>query len=186
MTGYPSPTLCTRPCTMACRFSRSLSTSLPTYTTRTFNAKSISTRQRGIECIRDSLLTDNCTGQDFADKVNTLIRDHNLYIQVPYVGERLWRLIIKFLLAALAGKGKALLRELIDNKQVGNESRVMEGHHAARQDGASPSSGFGGAKYFQHQEGQEGNHRSCDNSNERPDGRGRRRRTWWQTAVRAA
>eukprot|EP00965_Chrysotila_dentata_P120370 3980026-Pleurochrysis_carterae.AAC.1 len=29
--------------------------------------------------MRDELLPDNCTGQEFADKVNTLIRDHNPY-----------------------------------------------------------------------------------------------------------
>eukprot|EP00965_Chrysotila_dentata_P125916 4161734-Pleurochrysis_carterae.AAC.1 len=66
--------------------------------------------------MRDELLPDNCFGQDFADKVNVLIRDHNTYIQMPYVGERLGRLIIKFLPAALAGEGRALLRELIDKK----------------------------------------------------------------------
>eukprot|EP00965_Chrysotila_dentata_P128000 4232540-Pleurochrysis_carterae.AAC.1 len=60
--------------------------------------------------MRDELLPDNCTGQEFADKVNTLIRDHNPYLQMPYVGERLWRLIIKFLPAALPGEGRALLR----------------------------------------------------------------------------
>eukprot|EP00965_Chrysotila_dentata_P093750 3098729-Pleurochrysis_carterae.AAC.1 len=36
--------------------------------------------ERAIERMRDELLPDNCTGQDFADKVNTLIRDHNPYI----------------------------------------------------------------------------------------------------------
>eukprot|EP00965_Chrysotila_dentata_P019319 643001-Pleurochrysis_carterae.AAC.1 len=73
--------------------------------------------------MRDDLLPDNCTGQDFADKVNKLIRDHNPYIQMPYVGERLKRLIIKFLPAALAGEGWALLRELIDKKLLGNENK---------------------------------------------------------------
>eukprot|EP00965_Chrysotila_dentata_P238674 6202656-Pleurochrysis_carterae.AAC.1 len=33
--------------------------------------------ERETERMRDDLLPDNCTGQDFADKVNTLIRDHN-------------------------------------------------------------------------------------------------------------
>eukprot|EP00965_Chrysotila_dentata_P149657 4941847-Pleurochrysis_carterae.AAC.1 len=50
--------------------------------------------ERKIENMRDELLPDNCTEQEFADKVNTLIRDHNPYIQMPYVGERLGRLII--------------------------------------------------------------------------------------------
>eukprot|EP00965_Chrysotila_dentata_P052516 1742511-Pleurochrysis_carterae.AAC.2 len=45
---------------------------------------------------------------------------------VPYVGERLGRLIVKFLPTALAGEGRALLRELIDKKALGNESRVIE------------------------------------------------------------
>eukprot|EP00965_Chrysotila_dentata_P170084 5613807-Pleurochrysis_carterae.AAC.1 len=62
--------------------------------------------ERKIENTRDELLPDNCTGQEFADKVNTLIRDHNPYIQMPYVGERFGRLIIKFLPAALAGEGR--------------------------------------------------------------------------------
>eukprot|EP00965_Chrysotila_dentata_P134594 4451972-Pleurochrysis_carterae.AAC.1 len=45
---------------------------------------------------------------------------------MPYAGERLGRLIIKFLPAALAGEGLALLRELIDKKILGNESKVIE------------------------------------------------------------
>eukprot|EP00965_Chrysotila_dentata_P089026 2939077-Pleurochrysis_carterae.AAC.1 len=57
------------------------------------------------------------------DKVNKLIRDNNPYIQVLYVGERLGRLVIKSLPAALAGDGRALLRELIDKKLIGKESR---------------------------------------------------------------
>eukprot|EP00965_Chrysotila_dentata_P022699 752063-Pleurochrysis_carterae.AAC.1 len=31
--------------------------------------------ERKIENVRDELLPDNCTGQEFADRVNTLIRD---------------------------------------------------------------------------------------------------------------
>eukprot|EP00965_Chrysotila_dentata_P014909 493218-Pleurochrysis_carterae.AAC.4 len=45
---------------------------------------------------------------------------------MPYVGERLGRLRIKFLPAALTGKGRALLRELIDKKTLGNENKVVE------------------------------------------------------------
>eukprot|EP00965_Chrysotila_dentata_P184669 6095831-Pleurochrysis_carterae.AAC.1 len=82
--------------------------------------------EREIDCIRDDILPDNCTGQDFADKVNTLIQDRNPYIQVPYMDERLGRLIINFLPTALAGEGRALLRELMDKKQLGKESRVIE------------------------------------------------------------
>eukprot|EP00965_Chrysotila_dentata_P003890 126952-Pleurochrysis_carterae.AAC.1 len=82
--------------------------------------------EREIERMRDEVLPDNCSGQDFADKVNVLIRDHNFYIKVPYIGERLGRLIIKFLPAALAGEGRALLRELIETKAMGKESRVIE------------------------------------------------------------
>eukprot|EP00965_Chrysotila_dentata_P119961 3967718-Pleurochrysis_carterae.AAC.1 len=83
--------------------------------------------ERKIELMRDEILPDKfCSGQGFADKVNVLIRNHNPYIQVPYVGERLGRLAVKFLPAALAGNGRALLRELIDKKQLGNESKVIE------------------------------------------------------------
>eukprot|EP00965_Chrysotila_dentata_P030339 1009659-Pleurochrysis_carterae.AAC.1 len=77
--------------------------------------------------MRDELLQpDNCSGQDFADKVNTLIRDHSPYISVPYAGERLGRLIIKFLPAALAGEGRALLRDLFDKNALGKESCVID------------------------------------------------------------
>eukprot|EP00965_Chrysotila_dentata_P161688 5340534-Pleurochrysis_carterae.AAC.1 len=38
--------------------------------------------------MRDEALPDNCTGQDFADKVNILIRDYNPYIQMPYTPAR--------------------------------------------------------------------------------------------------
>eukprot|EP00965_Chrysotila_dentata_P035958 1196687-Pleurochrysis_carterae.AAC.2 len=61
--------------------------------------------ERAIEHMRNEFLPDNCSGQEYADKVNKLIRDHNPYIQVPCAGERLGRLIIKFLPAALAGEG---------------------------------------------------------------------------------
>eukprot|EP00965_Chrysotila_dentata_P130289 4308194-Pleurochrysis_carterae.AAC.1 len=61
-------------------------------------------RERAIERMRDELLPDNCSGQDFADNVNVLVRDHNSYISVPYTGEKLGRLIIKFLPEALAGE----------------------------------------------------------------------------------
>eukprot|EP00965_Chrysotila_dentata_P039495 1313100-Pleurochrysis_carterae.AAC.1 len=50
--------------------------------------------ERAIERMRGELLPDNCSGQDFADKVDVLIRDHNPYISVPCAGERLGRLII--------------------------------------------------------------------------------------------
>eukprot|EP00965_Chrysotila_dentata_P010142 329806-Pleurochrysis_carterae.AAC.1 len=36
--------------------------------------------ERKIELMRDEALPDNCSGQDFADKVNVVvIRDHNLH-----------------------------------------------------------------------------------------------------------
>eukprot|EP00965_Chrysotila_dentata_P129735 4288772-Pleurochrysis_carterae.AAC.1 len=76
--------------------------------------------------MRDELLPDNCSGQEFADNVNKLIMDHNPYIQVPYAGERLGRLIIKFLPAALAGEGRALLQDLFDINALGKEGCVIE------------------------------------------------------------
>eukprot|EP00965_Chrysotila_dentata_P103683 3422367-Pleurochrysis_carterae.AAC.1 len=60
--------------------------------------------EKEIERMRDETPLDNCTGQDFADKINVLICDHNPYIQVPYAGERLSRFIIKFLPTALASE----------------------------------------------------------------------------------
>eukprot|EP00965_Chrysotila_dentata_P046432 1542815-Pleurochrysis_carterae.AAC.2 len=42
------------------------------------------------------------------------------------MGERLGRLIVKFLPAASAGEGRALLHELIDKEVLGKESRVIE------------------------------------------------------------
>eukprot|EP00965_Chrysotila_dentata_P168581 5567361-Pleurochrysis_carterae.AAC.1 len=92
----------------------------------THDAHDADEHERAIEHMRDELLPDNCSGQDFADTVNKLIRDHNLYIQVPYAGERLGRLIIKFLPAALAGEGRALLRDVFDKNALGKESCVME------------------------------------------------------------
>eukprot|EP00965_Chrysotila_dentata_P149709 4943522-Pleurochrysis_carterae.AAC.1 len=82
--------------------------------------------KKEIERMRDEIPLDNYTGQEFADKINVLIRDQNPYIQVPYAGERLSRLIIKFLPTALAGEGRALLREMIDKKLPANDSRVIE------------------------------------------------------------
>eukprot|EP00965_Chrysotila_dentata_P219636 6191252-Pleurochrysis_carterae.AAC.2 len=73
------------------------------------NAYDADEHEREIERMRDDSLLDNYTGQEFSDKVNKLIRDHNPYVQVHYSGERLGRLIIKFLPAALAGEGRALL-----------------------------------------------------------------------------
>eukprot|EP00965_Chrysotila_dentata_P235470 6200775-Pleurochrysis_carterae.AAC.1 len=77
--------------------------------------------------MRDELLPDNCSGQEIADKVNKLIRDHNPYIQVHYAGERLGRRIIKlFLPAALAGEVRALLRDLFDKNALGKKGCVIE------------------------------------------------------------
>eukprot|EP00965_Chrysotila_dentata_P014784 489423-Pleurochrysis_carterae.AAC.2 len=73
--------------------------------------------------MRTDLLPDNCTGQDFADKVNTHMRDHNPYIQMPYVGERFGWLIIKSFPAALAGEGRALLRELMSRRSWTTRTR---------------------------------------------------------------
>eukprot|EP00965_Chrysotila_dentata_P120700 3991756-Pleurochrysis_carterae.AAC.2 len=60
--------------------------------------------ERKIELMRDETLSDNCSGQEFADKVNVLIRDLSSTKKVLYTGERLGRLIVKFLPAALAGE----------------------------------------------------------------------------------
>eukprot|EP00965_Chrysotila_dentata_P176482 5827242-Pleurochrysis_carterae.AAC.1 len=57
---------------------------------------------------------------------STLIRDYDPYISVPYAGERLDRLTIKFLPAALAGEGRALLRDLFDKNALGKESCVID------------------------------------------------------------
>eukprot|EP00965_Chrysotila_dentata_P238692 6202662-Pleurochrysis_carterae.AAC.3 len=48
------------------------------------------------------------------------------YVQVPYTGKRLGRLIIKFLPAALAGEGCAPLRDLFDKNALGKESCVIQ------------------------------------------------------------
>eukprot|EP00965_Chrysotila_dentata_P057136 1895754-Pleurochrysis_carterae.AAC.1 len=69
--------------------------------------------EREIKRMRNDILPDNCTGQEFADKV-------------PFMAERLGRLVIKFLPTPLAGEGRALLRELMDKKQLGNASQIIE------------------------------------------------------------
>eukprot|EP00965_Chrysotila_dentata_P182600 6029380-Pleurochrysis_carterae.AAC.1 len=75
---------------------------------------------------------------------------------MPYVGKRLGRLIIKFLQAALAGEGRALLRELIDKTILGNENKVIEETEGApSQNGAHVSSGIGSSTRNE-QEGQAG------------------------------
>eukprot|EP00965_Chrysotila_dentata_P261154 6214156-Pleurochrysis_carterae.AAC.1 len=80
-----------------------------------------------IEQMRDNHLADNCSGQEFADKVNSLIReDHNPYLEKPYDGERFGRLIIKFLPLALSAEGRALQRELFDKGTLKDETRVFE------------------------------------------------------------
>eukprot|EP00965_Chrysotila_dentata_P148916 4917669-Pleurochrysis_carterae.AAC.1 len=76
--------------------------------------------------MRDNHLADNCSGQEYADKVNLLIRDHNPYLEKPYDGERLGRLIIKFLPIALAAEGRALQRELSDKNTLKDETVVFE------------------------------------------------------------
>eukprot|EP00965_Chrysotila_dentata_P027592 917072-Pleurochrysis_carterae.AAC.2 len=37
--------------------------------------------EKEIERMQDEILLKNCTGQEFADKINVLIRDHSPYIQ---------------------------------------------------------------------------------------------------------
>eukprot|EP00965_Chrysotila_dentata_P026813 889895-Pleurochrysis_carterae.AAC.1 len=38
--------------------------------------------ERAVEQMRDDTLHDNCSGQDYADKVQRLLRDHNPYLPV--------------------------------------------------------------------------------------------------------
>eukprot|EP00965_Chrysotila_dentata_P168289 5557282-Pleurochrysis_carterae.AAC.1 len=37
--------------------------------------------EKKLERMRDEILFDNCTGQEFANNINILIRDHSPYIQ---------------------------------------------------------------------------------------------------------
>eukprot|EP00965_Chrysotila_dentata_P110069 3636919-Pleurochrysis_carterae.AAC.5 len=139
--------------------------------------------EREIERMRDDLLPDNCTGQDFADKVNTLIWDHKPYVQVLYVGERLGRLIIKLLPTALVGEDRARLRTRANGQEAtGQRKPLNRGHHATRENGASPGSGLGSTQTFQ-QKGQKGDRSFCGDAQARPDGRSGRRGARRQTAL---
>eukprot|EP00965_Chrysotila_dentata_P147437 4866882-Pleurochrysis_carterae.AAC.6 len=82
--------------------------------------------ERKIELMRDDLLPDNCTGQGFADKVNTLI--------IRVITTRIFRCPTlasgsdvssssSCRLAALAGEGRALLRERVDKKTLATRTR---------------------------------------------------------------
>eukprot|EP00965_Chrysotila_dentata_P160513 5299751-Pleurochrysis_carterae.AAC.1 len=111
--------------------------------------------EQAIERMRDELLLDNCSDQDFADKANTLIRDYNPYISVPHARERLGRLIIKFLPAALAGEGRALLRDLFDKNALGKESCVIDEAMRLVKNGAHRDTGFSSLQRAS-KEGQQG------------------------------
>eukprot|EP00965_Chrysotila_dentata_P127349 4211525-Pleurochrysis_carterae.AAC.1 len=82
--------------------------------------------EKAVEQLRDNPLHDNCSGQDFADKIQQLLRDHNPYLPVPYTGERLGRLIIRLLPRDLDVDGRALLRTLEDSGEIRDDLRVFE------------------------------------------------------------
>eukprot|EP00965_Chrysotila_dentata_P081005 2673402-Pleurochrysis_carterae.AAC.1 len=82
--------------------------------------------ERAVENMRDDVLPDNSSGQDFADKIQKLLRDHNPHLPVPYSGERLGRLMIRLLPRDLDVDGRLLLRALEDSGDLADEIKVFE------------------------------------------------------------
>eukprot|EP00965_Chrysotila_dentata_P073891 2440610-Pleurochrysis_carterae.AAC.11 len=100
--------------------------------------------KRKIERMQDERLPGNCTGQEFHDKVNILIEwhDHNPYIQMLYVGERLGQMIIKFLTLALACFTARIHRQA----HIGQPGNPGRGDRVPGQDGACAGSSFCGVQ----------------------------------------
>ena len=64
--------------------------------------------------MRDEKLPNGCSSQQYADKVNTLMKDHLPHLtSVDLSGIKLSKAIINFMPAACATEGRALARELV-------------------------------------------------------------------------
>eukprot|EP00965_Chrysotila_dentata_P164484 5430317-Pleurochrysis_carterae.AAC.8 len=101
--------------------------------------------------MRDELLPDCCTGRP----------------RVPYAGERLGRLIVKFLPTALAAEGRALLRKLIVLQERAQQRKQRHrADHAPSLNGARGGTGLGRIQQVR-QKGQKGECSGCRDSQTR-------------------
>ena len=88
------------------------------------------TYQKAMEKLRDNKLGDNCTAQQFSDRVNLFTAKVNPFMEVPLAGERLSRFILDFLPEVLSSDKRSLKRELEDKHLLDNPEEATQ--HAYR------------------------------------------------------
>ena len=80
---------------------------------------------RAVEEMRDNPLPDGCKAQDFADKVNTLTRNHLRFLERPLQGAALGKFIIALMPRSNQAEGRSLLRELNAIGELANIGLVI-------------------------------------------------------------
>ena len=80
---------------------------------------------RAIESARDSVLPDGCAAQDFADKINGLLKDHLPYGTHTYEGEKLGLFIFELLPMVNGAEKRQSIRELTADGTLGDADIVL-------------------------------------------------------------
>ena len=80
---------------------------------------------RAIESARDSVLPDGCAAQDFADKINNLLKDHLPYGTQSYEKEKLGLFIFELLPFVNGAEKRQAIRELTADGTLGDADIVL-------------------------------------------------------------
>ena len=80
---------------------------------------------RAIESARDSVLPDGCAAQDFADKINNLLKDHLPYGTHSYEKEKLGLFIFELLPFVNGAEKRQAIRELTADGTLGDADIVL-------------------------------------------------------------
>ena len=81
---------------------------------------------REVEKMRDNVLPDGCMAQEYADRVNTLVKDHLDHLERPLAGANLGRFLILLMPAANAAEGRTILRELSASGHLSDRTVVLQ------------------------------------------------------------
>ena len=81
---------------------------------------------RAVEEARDTYLDDGCSAQAYADKVNTLVREHLEWMERPLKGAALGLFLIKLMPRCNAAESRALARELIEKGMLKDTGIVIQ------------------------------------------------------------
>ena len=81
---------------------------------------------REVEKMRDNVLPDGCMAQEYADRVNILVKDHLDHLERPLAGANLGRFLILMMPAANAAEGRTILRELSASGHLSDRTVVLQ------------------------------------------------------------